>query len=186
MRERRYRCDHSQEFVEWPEADAFWRLVPVLGEAKEPGSETMEREYKGWRIKVNSDLSEAGKWRPAIRVWTRTGGSVNEQELVTPTHRLFDTEQQSDEYGYENASAWIAGQRSGGPKTESISSPTRMGAGAARGRGALGDPARWPRPQLSRWHSSASGSAQERRTFASMTCAEPSAARWPRAVTGCR
>jgi hypothetical protein len=67
----------------------------------------MEREYKGWRIEVNSYLSEGRKWRPDIRVWMRTGGTVHEQSLLVPEHRLFDTEQQSDEYGYENASVWI-------------------------------------------------------------------------------
>jgi hypothetical protein len=26
-------CGHSQEFVAWPEADGYWRLVPMLGDA---------------------------------------------------------------------------------------------------------------------------------------------------------
>jgi len=26
-------CGHSQDFVAWPEADGYWRLVPVMGEA---------------------------------------------------------------------------------------------------------------------------------------------------------
>jgi hypothetical protein len=67
----------------------------------------MERDYKGWHIEVNSHLSDGGKWRPSVRVWTRTGGTVHEQKLLAPEQRLFDTEQQSDEDGHENASAWI-------------------------------------------------------------------------------
>lgn len=26
-------CGHGQEFIPWPEADDYWTLVPVLGEA---------------------------------------------------------------------------------------------------------------------------------------------------------
>jgi hypothetical protein len=67
----------------------------------------MEREYKGWRIEVHSYQSEGGKWRPNIRVWTATGGAVHDQNLVAPTQRLFDTEQESDEYGCQEALVWI-------------------------------------------------------------------------------
>jgi hypothetical protein len=24
-------CGHAQEYVPWPEADGYWRMVPVLG-----------------------------------------------------------------------------------------------------------------------------------------------------------
>ena len=26
-------CGHGQRFIPWPEADGYWTLVPVLGEA---------------------------------------------------------------------------------------------------------------------------------------------------------
>jgi hypothetical protein len=26
-------CGHGQEFVPWPEADGYWTLVPIIGEA---------------------------------------------------------------------------------------------------------------------------------------------------------
>jgi len=26
-------CGHSQDFVAWPEADGYWMLVPIIGEA---------------------------------------------------------------------------------------------------------------------------------------------------------
>jgi hypothetical protein len=26
-------CGHSKEFVAWPEADGYWRLMPMMGEA---------------------------------------------------------------------------------------------------------------------------------------------------------
>jgi hypothetical protein len=26
-------CGHAQEYVPWPEADGYWRMVPVFGEA---------------------------------------------------------------------------------------------------------------------------------------------------------
>lgn len=67
----------------------------------------MNREYKDWRIEVNSYRSEGGKWRPDIRLWTRVGGTAYEKNPTAPAEWLFDSPEDSDEHGYQLAVDWI-------------------------------------------------------------------------------
>ncbi len=66
----------------------------------------MEHEYKGCYIEVSS-YSSGGKWRPIVIVSKKTGACVQTKNLRTPSDWLFDTEQKSDEEGYQLGAAWI-------------------------------------------------------------------------------
>ena len=68
----------------------------------------MEREHDHWTIEVNSYESEQGKWRPIVTVSIETKhAAVLTRRLVTPAEWAFDTEQESDERGYQHAVTWI-------------------------------------------------------------------------------
>ena len=66
----------------------------------------MEREYKGGRIEVSSYRSGV-KWRPIVIVSKQIGACVQTKNLRTPTYWLFNTEEKSDEEGYQLGAAWI-------------------------------------------------------------------------------
>ena len=66
----------------------------------------MEREYKSGQIEVSSYPSDR-KWRPIVIVSKKTGACVHTKNLRTPSDWLFDTEETSDEEGYQLGAAWI-------------------------------------------------------------------------------
>ena len=67
----------------------------------------MDRDYKGWRVEVVSYLSEGGRWRPDVRLWVGSGGTVRERSITAPGDKLFATERESDAYGHALAALWI-------------------------------------------------------------------------------
>jgi len=67
----------------------------------------IERDHRGWTIEVTSYETDKGTWRPSVVVSIdRTSAEVT-RTLVTPPDWVFDTEQQSDEHGYQLAVTWI-------------------------------------------------------------------------------
>jgi|SRR4030095_656582 hypothetical protein len=69
----------------------------------------VKREYKDCRIEVSS-YSSGRKWRPIVVVSKQTGSYVQTTNLRTPSDWLFDTEQTSDEQGYQLGATWIERQ----------------------------------------------------------------------------
>ncbi len=68
----------------------------------------MEREYRGWSIAIHSYESEHRKWRPIVTVSIETEQfDIHTRRLLTPVDWAFDTEQESDEQGYQLAVTWI-------------------------------------------------------------------------------
>ncbi len=68
----------------------------------------IEREHKHWTIEVNSYETGKGRWRPSVVVSIdRTLAEVITRTLVTPPDWAFDTEQESDERGYQLGVTWI-------------------------------------------------------------------------------
>lgn len=67
----------------------------------------MSHEHKGYRIDVRSYRAAGGLWRPEIRLAVPSDGRLMERQLVTPSDRLFQTEEQSDQYGMQHAILWI-------------------------------------------------------------------------------
>ncbi len=68
----------------------------------------IEGEHKGWTIEVNSHETDKGKWRPSVVVsLDRRSAEVFTRTLVTPPDWVFDTEQESDERGYQLGVTWI-------------------------------------------------------------------------------
>jgi hypothetical protein len=66
----------------------------------------VQREYKGGQIEVSSYPS-GRKWRPIVIVSRQAGGCIQIKNLRTPSDWLFDTEEKSDEEGYQLGAAWI-------------------------------------------------------------------------------
>jgi hypothetical protein len=66
----------------------------------------VQREYKGAQIEVSSYPSDQ-KWRPIVIVSRQTEGCVQIKNLRTPSDWLFDTEETSDEKGYQLGADWI-------------------------------------------------------------------------------
>lgn len=68
----------------------------------------MEREHRGWSIVILSYESRDRKWRPTVTVSIETEQSdLLKRKLSTPVDWAFDTEQESDEQGYQLAVTWI-------------------------------------------------------------------------------
>jgi hypothetical protein len=68
----------------------------------------MEREHRGWSIVIRSYESRDRKWRPVVTVSIGTEQSdLLKRRLSTPVDWTFDTEQESDEQGYQLAVTWI-------------------------------------------------------------------------------
>jgi len=68
----------------------------------------MDRNHRGWSIAIHSDESEDRKWRPIVTVSIETTPSeILTRRLLTPVDWAFDTEQESDEQGYQLAVDWI-------------------------------------------------------------------------------
>jgi hypothetical protein len=68
----------------------------------------MEREHQGWSIVIRSHKSRDRKWRPIVTVAIETEQSdLLKRRLSTPVDWAFDTEQESDEQGYQLAVTWI-------------------------------------------------------------------------------
>jgi hypothetical protein len=67
----------------------------------------MGHEHKGYRIDVRSYRSPAGRWRPEIRLAVTYNGRLTERQLFTPPDRLFETEEQANQYGVDHAILWI-------------------------------------------------------------------------------
>ena len=68
----------------------------------------MEREHRGWSIVIRSYESPDRKWRPIVTVSIETERSdLLKRRLSTPVDWAFDTEQESDEQGYQLAVTWI-------------------------------------------------------------------------------
>ncbi len=68
----------------------------------------MEREHRGWSIVIRSYESRDQKWRPTVTVSIETEQSDHlTRRLSTPLDWAFDTEQESDEQGYQLAVTWI-------------------------------------------------------------------------------
>ena len=68
----------------------------------------MAREYRGWTIAVHSFEAEMGKWRPVVTVSLETRrDEIFTRRLLTPSEWAFDSQQESDESGYQLAVAWI-------------------------------------------------------------------------------
>ena len=68
----------------------------------------MEREHRGWSIVIRSYESRDRKWRPTVTVSIETEQSdLLKRKLSTPVDWAFDTEQESDEQGYQLAVTWI-------------------------------------------------------------------------------
>ena len=64
----------------------------------------MEREHRGWSIVIRSYESPDRKWRPIVTVSIETERSdLLKRRLSTPIDWAFDTEQESDEQGYQLA-----------------------------------------------------------------------------------
>lgn len=68
----------------------------------------MEREHRGWSIVIHSYESQPRKWRPIVTVSIEREPSDRvKRRLPTPADWAFDTEQESDEQGYQLAITWI-------------------------------------------------------------------------------
>jgi hypothetical protein len=68
----------------------------------------MEREHRGWSIVIRSYECRDRKWRPIVTVSIETEQSdLLKRRLSTPVDWVFDTEQESDEQGYQLAVTWI-------------------------------------------------------------------------------
>ena len=68
----------------------------------------IEREHKEWTVEVNSYETGEGKWRPSVVLSIhRKSAEVVTRTLLTPHDWAFDTEQESDERGYQLGVTWI-------------------------------------------------------------------------------
>jgi len=79
----------------------------VHAEEGQGGASSIGHEHKGYRIVVRSYRAARGLWRPEIRLAVPYGGRLTERQLVAPPDRLFQTEEQSNQYGMQHAILWI-------------------------------------------------------------------------------